>query len=185
MSQRYLLSCTCGKTIPVGISQAGSTVTCSCGQSLAVPTIRGLKTLPIEAGSSAASVKPAAPSEINGINLQGAMFVLGLLLILAGLGLGGYNGWLYSQIDTKNYDEEVLAYIGGEIDKLSPSQMLETWHKLEEIGIGEYIPATHIVAQQASQSALRLAIAGGAMVLAGLVCVVLSVAAGGQTRRRT
>lgn len=185
MSQRYLLSCSCGRTIPVGVSQAGSTVVCSCGKSLDVPTIRGLKALPPDKEAAAATfAKPAAATEFNGINLQGAMFVLGLLLTLAGLGLGGYNGWLYTQIDTKNYDDEVLAYIGGEIDKLSPSQLLETWKKLEEMGIGEYVPAGHIVARQASQNAFRLAIAGGAMVVAGLVCVLFSLA-GGQTRRST
>src|SRR4051812_25128337 len=124
MSQRYLLSCSCGRTIPVGMSQAGSTVTCECGQSLAVPTIRGLKTLPPEKGFAEAPPLRSGPAtEFNGINLQGALFVVGLLLLLAGLGLGGYYGYWYSRIDTKNYDDEVLAYIGGEVDKMPPLEM--------------------------------------------------------------
>jgi hypothetical protein len=186
MSQRYLLSCSCGRTTPVGISQAGSTVACDCGQSLAVPTIRGLKALPPEKDfTDAPPLKSGPPTEYNGINLSGALFVVGLLLLLVGFGLGGFYGYLYSRIDTKNYDDEVLAYIGGEIDKMPPIEIYRTWKKLEEMGIGEYQEAPHLVAKQASTTAFRLMMTGVVLTIAGLGLIGYSVAGGSSVRRST
>jgi hypothetical protein len=42
----YLLTCDCGKTIPVELGQAGGRVGCSCGMQLDVPTLRQLRQLP-------------------------------------------------------------------------------------------------------------------------------------------
>lgn len=42
----YLLTCSCGKTVPVEPGQAGGQVVCSCGTSLDVPTLRQLRHLP-------------------------------------------------------------------------------------------------------------------------------------------
>ena len=42
----YLLPCSCGKTVPVEVRQAGGRVTCSCGTQLEVPALRQLRQLP-------------------------------------------------------------------------------------------------------------------------------------------
>lgn len=42
----YLLTCNCGKTVPVDVGQAGGQVTCECGTRLDVPTLRQLRHLP-------------------------------------------------------------------------------------------------------------------------------------------
>ena len=43
---RYLLSCTCGKSVPVELRQAGEKVPCACGATLDVPPLRELRRLP-------------------------------------------------------------------------------------------------------------------------------------------
>jgi hypothetical protein len=45
----YLLTCGCGKTVPVEIGQAGGQVACSCGAQLDVPPLRKLRHLPVAA----------------------------------------------------------------------------------------------------------------------------------------
>lgn len=42
----YLLSCDCGKTVPVEMGQAGGQVTCTCGSRVDVPPLRQLRHLP-------------------------------------------------------------------------------------------------------------------------------------------
>jgi len=42
----YLLTCECGKNVPVELGQAGGQVSCSCGKRLEVPTLRQLRQLP-------------------------------------------------------------------------------------------------------------------------------------------
>lgn len=49
MSQKYLLPCSCGKSVPVETSQAGSDVVCQCGETLKVPSMLKIKKLrPLE-----------------------------------------------------------------------------------------------------------------------------------------
>lgn len=42
---KYLLPCSCGQKVPVGVHQAGLTVDCACGQQIEVPTRRGITQL--------------------------------------------------------------------------------------------------------------------------------------------
>ncbi len=184
MSQRFLLPCSCGRTIPVGISQAGANVTCDCGQSVAVPTIRGLKALqPVKEDSP--PLKTQKQSEFNGVNLHGAMFVVGLFLLFGGIALGGYYGNHYRQIDTKDYGVEEREYFDGEIDKLGAAQLLTTWEYLQHVGIGEYEPPDHLVRRQAAAKAFRLTMAGVVLGVSGLALTSYSVLGGSSVRRRT
>lgn len=45
MSLQYLLPCSCGRKLPVDLSQAGSRMRCECGQEREVPTLLRLKQL--------------------------------------------------------------------------------------------------------------------------------------------
>jgi hypothetical protein len=42
----YLVTCYCGKKLPVEIGQAGGQVVCDCGAAVSVPTLRQLRHLP-------------------------------------------------------------------------------------------------------------------------------------------
>ena len=42
---KYLLPCDCGKSVSIGASQAGQTVSCMCGQALDVPAMREIRQL--------------------------------------------------------------------------------------------------------------------------------------------
>lgn len=53
----HLLTCSCGKTVPVEIGQAGGRVTCSCGAQLDVPPLRQLRHLPRETLEQKRSVR--------------------------------------------------------------------------------------------------------------------------------
>ena len=44
---KYLLTCECGKTVPVEVGQAGEQVACQCGAKLDVPPLRKLRHLPV------------------------------------------------------------------------------------------------------------------------------------------
>ena len=57
----YLLTCDCGKTVPVEIGQAGGQVTCSCGTQLDVPTLRKLRHLP----AAATAEEPSRPATVG------------------------------------------------------------------------------------------------------------------------
>jgi len=52
MVTRYLLPCSCGREIPVEMSQAGQTLSCPCGARLEVPTMRDLAQLKRDEGRS-------------------------------------------------------------------------------------------------------------------------------------
>jgi hypothetical protein len=45
----YLLTCQCGAQHVVSNAQAGESISCSCGEQLEIPTLRGLKQLPVHA----------------------------------------------------------------------------------------------------------------------------------------
>ena len=63
MSQRYRLTCRCGKEYPIETSQAGRVIECACGERLAVPSMLKIKRLPLwgEEPSAASAEGNAAP----------------------------------------------------------------------------------------------------------------------------
>ncbi len=77
---KYLLTCQCGKTVPVDVGQAGGRVTCVCGAQLEVPTLRKLRHMPIE--RPAVSQTRAAWSPRKGFVAAG-LIVAGLLVASA------------------------------------------------------------------------------------------------------
>ena len=185
MSQRYLLPCSCGKTIPVGLSQAGSSVTCQCGQSVIVPTVRGLRALPPEGGVRQPPPKPAAASEINGVNLQGMMFVIGLVLLLAGLSVAGYYGYEHSQIDVADYSAEYERLDEEQIDKMAPISLMQLWINFSRDGLGEHVSPEHVIRREASAYAFRSMVAGIGTTILGFGLIGYSLAGGSSVRRNT
>jgi hypothetical protein len=88
MSQKYLLSCSCGKEVPIETAQAGGNVLCDCGLSLKVPTLLQIKKLPLADGRQMQS--PTA-DDVSGVPAKTAsktqpnlsMLLIGLILTIA------------------------------------------------------------------------------------------------------
>jgi hypothetical protein len=80
---KYLLSCSCGKSNPIELAQAGETINCQCGAMIVAPTMRGIKALPIVADEA-----PVRRARAWGPG-QGLSF-LGIVVSLAGLATLGY-----------------------------------------------------------------------------------------------
>jgi hypothetical protein len=54
---RYLLPCSCGKSVEVEVGQAGGKTVCICGSALEVPTLRKLRHLPQAKPTQTAGVR--------------------------------------------------------------------------------------------------------------------------------
>ncbi|MDR2438082.1 MAG: hypothetical protein LBE12_01770 [Planctomycetaceae bacterium] len=81
MSLKYLLPCSCGRSLEIEISQAGQQVTCSCGQTQRVPSLLKIKSLPVaeekEAGNS------ELPKQKNKTGkMRQVFFLLGVIFFL-------------------------------------------------------------------------------------------------------
>src|SRR5665213_22995 len=117
MSPRYLLPCTCGLSTPVETAQAGETIHCPCGAKLDVPTLRGLRNLPsvpLEAGAPGPTWHPG----------KGILF-LGVLAILAGLGIEAYLRWSVPTVDVASIHKGSLT--------MSPADSWQTWQHLQTL----------------------------------------------------
>ena len=88
MAQKYLLSCSCGRDVPLETSQAGGNVLCDCGLSLKVPSLLQIKKLPIaDDGQTQSPVTGAAPTvsakKGTKAEMNLSIFWIGLVLSIA------------------------------------------------------------------------------------------------------
>jgi hypothetical protein len=120
----FRLTCACGQSVSVSASQAGQTVPCTCGAQLEVPTLRGLKELPLS--DAPAGAKRLAAWE----NRQRAIFSL-TLISLAALLLGGYLWTKLPAIRTQATPEQIKsAFAAG-----TAGQVYDTFEELQK-GLG-------------------------------------------------
>jgi len=118
MSQ-YLLTCRCGKNVPVEVGQAGGQVICSCGERLDVPTLRKLRHLPV-----ADATVSAPPSSTWGAR-QGIMTVgIILAVVLAGIAL-----WLrVSEPTVPVFDPAARGQsVDAALETMTPVQAWDLW----------------------------------------------------------
>ncbi len=124
---RYLLTCACGRAISVASSQAGSTISCpDCGAAVDIPTIRGLRDLPIDE-------KPADRETVSTSSKSSWSLLLGLtagicfLSLLISLGIGSYLGLQRIANPTPFTLEDELAYGDDMINSYQPSDLWDIW----------------------------------------------------------
>lgn len=128
---RYLLTCDCGREIPVATSQAGDTLTCECGRSLQAPKLRELRELP------AVQEAPAPRRRLAWSPTKGILFSLGGILLLVAAIVLGITSLQRSRLATDKFvipPEDVGTYV-AQIDKNTPVQNFEVWTK-EILGEG-------------------------------------------------
>ncbi|MGL4513959.1 MAG: hypothetical protein ACRCT8_12785 [Lacipirellulaceae bacterium] len=170
MSQRYLVSCPCGKAVAVAPSQAGGGVDCDCGARLDVPTLRQLRELP--------PADVAAPARGAWGARQGIV-ACGVMLAALALGLAGY---CLSTAPTPPAPFDAGAHgklVSGQIDALTPAEAYAIWQNV-------YAPL-RVVGYQAQQRpeeaaiaaeiALRQQYATSLAVLAGVALVAAAIGA--------
>jgi hypothetical protein len=167
--KKYLLTCSCGAPVPVGVGQAGGQVACTgCQATLPVPKLRELTQLP---------PAPVAVAEARrGWGLfQGMLLAGGLIALLS----WGAAAWLGRTVASPVDPEAIRQNVAQQTD----AQIYEAWKK--------HFSATTVSRPQmviekrfAQQTFLRR---GMALALAGLGAVgaVVGLAGGiGLIRRR-
>ena len=158
VSTKYLLPCSCGKSVPVETSQAGQEVVCECGLTLTVPSMLKIKKLqqadeiPKKGtkGSTAAATETKSSRMVNW-----NIFSVGLILTL-------FTGWICWSIIANSYPrpEDVLykrvmytfgskvlyndttpipieessffSISGEQIDRFYPMEALEYWDLVKD-----------------------------------------------------
>jgi hypothetical protein len=152
---------------------------------LKVPSIRALKELPQAPEANEAPAIGRSAAEQTPINARGACFAAGLLVALASVGVWGWNGYIWSQIETKDQETEILDESFTAIDNLGAGQLYDTWRHLRTTGIGEYSPPYHVLAQQASRAAATWALCGAVGLIAGAGLMAYGFSSGSAVRRKT
>lgn len=143
MATRYLLPCTCGKTTPVEVSQAGETLTCACGNALKVPTLRGLKELPL-ADEEPRAGRPAEKA-VDWSAARGALFSLSLLVFVVASLTAAINFYAWRRIDIAGLRERLVQFDDEQfagLDNAPPLAVLEYWTHEASVGLAEGMDPT-------------------------------------------
>ncbi|MBN2216592.1 MAG: hypothetical protein JW719_04375 [Pirellulales bacterium] len=125
MSTRYLLPCSCGRSIPVETTQAGQMVSCACGKTLEVPTLLKLRSLEPVADQHEAAV------ERSWGGAQGLAIVGGVVTLIGVAGLAFF--FLYRPVPPKAVHTE--KNIARGIENLTLIQSEGVWEQLRH-GLG-------------------------------------------------
>ncbi len=119
MSNRRLLACNCGRTVPVEPRQAGGESTCACGAKLLIPPLRQLRDLPEE----------AAAGEKAGVSwgiAQGITSLLVVAAVLLALVAGYFRVTEPAKPAPFNFSNWQTDSKAG-IAKLTPEQLWQRW----------------------------------------------------------
>ncbi len=111
LAQKYLLPCSCGKTVPVETSQAGGEVRCDCGQVLKIPSLSNIKKLPLEGVANLSDGQQQIGETAPGLKKNdGPRRKINYSLLTAGLILTIVSGCALGYILLKTYPkaEDVL-----------------------------------------------------------------------------
>jgi hypothetical protein len=179
---RYLLSCDCGRQIPISTSQAGETLICECGRSLTAPKLRELRQLPPAAESE-------APPRSRGAwtRQQGVIFAAGLILFLLGASIAGLTYYQRGMLQTEApviIPEKLEAHL-AEIDRNTPVQNLEVWrHEILEHGLEREDEPPYVVHRRVATVLGWIGVAGGVGAAIGLGMMAVALLARPQAQAR-
>jgi hypothetical protein len=117
---QHLVTCVCGRQLPVDLGQAGEQLTCVCGTNVSVPTLRQLRQLPLAAAAEAA---PTAGRTWGA--RQGA---IAASLIFATLSLLGAAASRYSEHPLPQFHSEAqIKMVDQFLTKKSPAELWLIW----------------------------------------------------------
>ncbi len=163
---KYLLPCSCGKSVPIEVSQAGQTVHCDCGATLDVPPLRHLRQLPT------ATEKVAVKPPRSWSPAARILFALGLGIAGFGLLRATYFQWNRSTLDTEEvaWDQTLDSDINN-LTNMNLDQAWNNWLSVRDNDIGPYRPPNFIISRRISSWMQERAAYGLGLALAGLVMI--------------
>lgn len=131
-----VLVCECGKEHFVSTSQAGQELQCSCGKIIPVPTLRGLRELPLAQVSTDQLLAAANRGDLTKRQWQGWRGVT-LAATMAGFLIAAICcGWFTMQrlsIDTSYTVAQEQAAGDAMIDSFDPNTLAAMWHTFGQI----------------------------------------------------
>lgn len=167
---KYLLPCSCGKSVAVEAAQAGQRVCCTCGRMLDVPTMRLVRQLPPADRAAAGARRPAPTWPLA----QRLLFACGLVVLLGGAATAAYCQWIRSQLYTQEYVWDDVERACAEIAKMNIDAAWTLWADQRDQAIGPYEPPVFIVHRHLAALLWRYVLLGFVAAGAGLGLMVLA-----------
>lgn len=172
--QLYLVSCNCGEQLRVRVSQAGEQLTCQCGATVSVPTIRGLKQLPVVADEEH---KPAAPVAM----WQGPTFAVGLIALFVGcLVLAGTTLFppaeVTFEVSSAEYSEEELKRAAIPVSELGIAELYLEFNTLRTKGRSEQGRFIQSQIDQARKNQKQRQLTGIGLTAVGALLAIIALA---------
>ncbi len=171
--QLYLVSCNCGEQLRVRVSQAGERLTCKCGATVSVPTIRGLKQLPVVTDEEHKPVAPAA-------RWQGPAFAIGAIalfvgcLVLAGTALFPPQEITF-EVSSFGYSEEELARAEIPVEELGIDKLYDEFNTLRTKGRNEQGRYLQSQIDQARQNQKSRQLTGISLTAVGALLTIVAL----------
>jgi hypothetical protein len=167
MSDKYLLPCECGQSVPIGISEAGKEVSCVCGRKLPVPTLRAIRQL--QPAQTSISTTPPSWNPAKGF-----IFAVGALLLIGGLIVAVHSYFVYSNVVKYKPSSADLDYSLEIIEQMTATDLWDAWHFVKQHGLEAPRSSDFAMAQDMANAKLRQAYIGSIVALVGLVCALVS-----------
>lgn len=168
----YELTCTCGAKHAVTVSQAGQSLICSCGNSLAIPTLRGLKELPVAQPAATQSVRAIDQPTVARPSIWIGVLVTIFFLAMPVAIFYGYSRWT---LDTSLTEESERSAAFEAFDQGDPAILSEAWEQFSSTALGPpNKPSFFYVQQKRQELEMGLAISLGVALVAGLAAGALS-----------
>jgi hypothetical protein len=117
---QYLVTCVCGRQLPVEVGQAGEQLTCVCGTNVSVPTLRQLRQLPV-----ATAAEPVSVAKHSWGARQGtiAASLIAATLLLLGAAASRYTEHPLPQF----HPEAQIKMVDQFLTKKSPAELWQIW----------------------------------------------------------
>ena len=112
---KYLLPCSCGKSVAVEVSQAGQSVRCPCGNTLDVPAMRLIRQLPPAVRRTSTNAMRDRPWSLH----AASALRRGLAVLVGGLGTAGFFQVGRADLETEEVPWDNLERSHQDIDQMN------------------------------------------------------------------